>query len=100
MTDGDRVVARWRKPVVPLAVTEQPTVITVDLGRETQEISTRFKPEDIERFRLGYCCLQCWEPHETPFPEQCSLCRYPIRERQATDFRARFRGVERDAKAQ
>lgn len=95
----DRVVQRWRKPVKPLAVTEEPTVITTELGRETQEIRTRFRPEDIERFRTGYCCLRCWEPHETPFPEACALCSYPMRSEQAAEFSRLFKGQERDPQA-
>lgn len=95
----DQIVRRWRKPVIPLSVTDEPTVINVDLGRETQEIRTRFTPADIERFRTGYCCLRCWEPHETPFPENCALCTYPMRSEQAEEFHRLFQGVERDKRA-
>lgn len=95
----DKLIERWRKPVRPLAITEAPTVITTELGRETQEVKTRFRPEDIERFRTGYCCLRCWEPHETPWPERCAVCRYPIRKEQAAEFARLFKGEERDPRA-
>lgn len=98
-TANDFLVARWRQPVIPLAVTDEPTVVSVLNGKERVEIRTRFKPADIERFRTGYCCLECWEPHEHPFPEQCSLCGYRMRDRQAADFARLFKGPERDPRA-
>lgn len=30
--------------------------------------------EDWERIRAGYVCIQCYEPHETPFPPVCPVC--------------------------
>lgn len=90
---------RWRRPVIPLAVADDDAAVTNELGRTTTNFTARFKPEDIERFRTGYCCLQCWEPHQRPFPKRCSLCGYPMRSEQAFDFQALFVGVERDPKA-
>lgn len=90
---------RWRQPVIPLAIRDDETTITTELGRETLDIQARFRISDIQRFASGYCCLDCWEPHETPFPENCSLCGYPMRERQGIDFARKFQGLERDPQA-
>lgn len=90
---------RWREPVIPLAVRDDTSTITMDTGRPTYELEMRFKASDINRFRLGYVCLNCLEPHEHPFPVACELCSYPMRERQPTDFLEKFKGLERDPKA-
>lgn len=95
----DRLVERWRQPVIPLAVRDDETTVTTELGRPTLDLQARFRMDDIHRFRLGYACLNCWEPHETPFPEACTLCGYPMRERQGSDFSLKFQGLERDPKA-
>lgn len=99
MSDN-RITRRWAKPVIPLAVTDEPTRATVVNGREVLEVSARFRPDDIERFRLGYVCMNCFEPHETPFPENCSLCGYQMRDKQPAEFERCFKGVERDPRAQ
>lgn len=90
---------RWRKPVTALAVDDTFEWATSDLGRATLDYKARFAPEQIERFRLGYVCLECWEPHESPFPEKCSLCGYGMRAWQNEDFARKFQGVERDPRA-
>lgn len=95
----DTVTQRWRKPVVPLGVEEESTHYTLVNGRETLEFSARFKPEDIDRFRLGYCCMNCWEPHETPMPEKCSLCSFPMKRQQMEVFLETFKGTKRDPRA-
>lgn len=83
-----------------LAVKDTVDFATADLGRATLDYEARFPPEQIERFRLGYVCLECWEPHETPFPERCSLCGYEIKACQGDDFARKFKGVERDPRAE
>ena len=95
----DRIVQRWRKPVRPMAVKDNYDWASADLGRETMDYSARFSPDDTERIRLGYVCIRCWEPHETPMPESCALCGFPIREEQAAEFHQKFQGEERDPRA-
>jgi len=70
-----------------------------DLGRATLDYAARFSQEDIERIRLGYVCINCWEPHESPFPEACALCGFPMREEQSAAFQEKFKGVERDPRS-
>lgn len=91
---------RWKKPVKPLAVKDTYEWATADLGRPTLDFTARFHPDDIDRIRLGYVCIRCWEPHESPMPEACSLCGYPMRAEQSVQFEKSFRGVERDPRAE
>lgn len=95
----DGITRRWAKPVIPLALEDVPSRATVLNGREVLEVKARFTPDDIERFRLGYVCMNCFEPHESPFPEKCSLCGYAMRDEQPMEFQRAFRGVERDPRA-
>jgi len=95
----DRISERWRKPVTALAVSDTHDWATADLGRATLDYRARFGPEEIERFRLGYACIECWEPHESPFPERCSLCGYEMRASQGADFARKFEGIERDPRS-
>lgn len=96
----DEITQRWRKPVKPLAVDDTWDWASAELGRPTLDYKIRFSEEDTERIRLGYVCIQCWEPHETPMPEKCALCGYAIRERQSAEFSQKFEGVERDPRAE
>lgn len=93
------ITRRWAKPVVPLHISAEDTHYTIVNGRETLEISGRFSKDDIERFRLGYCCINCWEPHESPMPERCSLCSFKMRKHQRAVFNETFAGVQRDPRA-
>lgn len=88
----DGPAERWRKPVIPLAVEDDPHSATHDGHVLRAGFNATFDAETIERFRQGYACMRCWEPQETPFPETCPLCRYPIRDRQREDFAAEFEG--------
>lgn len=96
----DRIVERWRKPAVPMQVADDPSMIDDGVGRFTQGIKFRLHPDDVERVRTGYVCMNCLEPHEAAWPPRCSVCGYPIRTQQPTDFQEAFGGVERDRKAQ
>lgn len=46
---------------------------------------------DVGRIRAGYCCIECGEAQETPFPEKC-VCGFPMKERQAQQFAEQFEG--------
>ena len=95
----DFVKQRWRKPVTALVAEDTVGWATADLGRPVLDYSARFPAEQVERFRLGYACLECWEPHEEPFPRKCSLCGYGMRAWQSEDFARKFQGTERDPRA-
>jgi hypothetical protein len=48
--------------------------------------------EQVERIRVGYICIKCLEAHDSPFPDQCAVCRFPMRAHQAEEFTKDFRG--------
>ena len=47
---------------------------------------------DMGRIRAGYACAKCYEVQSEPFPEQCSVCRFPMRDRQAEFVAKAYRG--------
>lgn len=94
----DRITQRWRKPPTVMAVDDDLSRVDYVTGRPTSSIKMRYHPDDVERLKLGYLCF-CGEPQETPFPEKCGLCGYPMRERQRADFQEAFKGEERDPRA-
>ena len=85
---------RWRKWVPPLLVEEvfDDQVVWLPGGRMVTAPRFTWPPEQIERFRAGYRCINCLEPQEHAWPERCSLCRYPMRSRQAEFFAREFGG--------
>ncbi len=90
---------RWRNPVKPMAVDDDPEGVDFTAGRPTQGIRYRLHPDDVARIKLGYVCLNCHEPHEVPFPPNCSVCSYPMQAQQQEDFARAFGGIERDRRA-
>jgi hypothetical protein len=90
--ESDGPAERWRKPVKPLAVVDDPSQATFDGNVLRAGYNATFDADTIERFRQGYACIRCWEPQQTPFPEACPLCMYPIKDRQREDFAAEFEG--------
>lgn len=84
----------WRKPSIPIAV-EDGQFATSEVGRDTLDYKARFTEDEIGRRKDGYVCIQCWEPHERPFPDHCSLCGFPMARMQRQVFEAQFQGGER-----
>jgi hypothetical protein len=83
---------RWRKPVIPVAVENDPGTVVIDGGEARPGVNATFDEETIERFRVGRACLHCYEPLEEAFPEQCWLCGYGVRKHQTIDFQEQFEG--------
>ena len=50
--------------------------------------------ESVREIQSGYRCIVCFEVQETAFPAGCSLCGYPIGDRQAEEFARQFAGGE------
>lgn len=79
-----------------MAVEPDPDHLIVTSGGDVRGASTLvYSEEDVERLRLGYCCINCAESqvgHEAPMPERCWVCRYPMRDRQTERFAAEFVG--------
>ena len=51
--------------------------------------------DEFEQVRAGYRCLHCMEPFETPFPDTCFLCDYPVKSRQTIDLMREHQGEHR-----
>lgn len=86
---------RWNVPLVERDT--QYIEMTPDGPREG--IRAAFCDEDIEMFRLGYKCIDCWEPLENALPESCPVCGFAVKELQAELFAQRFAGL-RENKSQ
>jgi hypothetical protein len=64
---------RWRKP--PQLVShdwDEYSVFTDQYGQTYARPHMVWEFETVERFRLGYLCINCFEPFERPFPEVCT----------------------------
>jgi hypothetical protein len=73
------VSERWRKPVLLVGIESSLDTMTIGT-RVYRDYEYIMKREDWDRIREGYVCIQCFEPHETPFPERCPLCGTTARE--------------------
>jgi len=87
------VSERWREWEPPLAVEPIEQGLYLADGRVLGEHQISWSPEQIERFRLGYKCLNCLEPQEQAWPERCAVCGYPMRAQQAEFFAREYAGV-------
>ena len=85
---------RWRKPLIPIAVEQDSDEVEWDGNAWRPKVRYTYSEEGIERLRLGYCCLVCKEPQQLPFPDNCSLCGYAMKERQGKDFDTEYQGTK------
>ena len=87
---------RWARPVIPVLLEKSTQSVwmekTPDGVVARSDYNATLTKDDTERVRLGYVCLRCWEPHEVPFPDECSLCGYAMRDYQARDFALEWEG--------
>ena len=87
---------RWRRPVVPLDISDQPDQgIWLPDGRTLGGVTFALAPTDIDRMRAGYVCAKCFEPFERAWPERCSFCGVAVRTEQAAYFAREYGGEER-----
>lgn len=86
---------RWRKPVVPLDISQADNEgILLPDGRVFRQPVLALKPEDIDRIRLGYVCVKCFEPFERAWPELCPVCGCHVRRDQAAYFAREYGGAQ------
>lgn len=86
------------RPAIPLALEPDHEYVIVQAdGQVRDHFNSTYSEDDKERIRLGYCCIQCGEAQypNPPFPEECCVCRFPMRARQAQRFADEFRGTIR-----
>lgn len=86
---------RWRKPVIPKAVETDADEFYWDGHDWRKQVDVTLDPEDYERLKQGYVCVNCLEPNETPFPEACSLCGFAMRLKQKAVLEFEFRGEKK-----
>lgn len=61
-------------------------------GRVFQKTVFGLTEEQVGRIRAGYTCVKCLEDHDTAFPTECVVCKFPMQEKQAEEFAKDFRG--------
>ena len=76
---------RWRRPLVVYDVEPGDEVVVVN-GRIMRSNKVIYNRESTERIRHGYACANCMEVFEVPWPERCSFCGVPVKERQGEYF--------------
>jgi hypothetical protein len=96
-------VSRNAEPVTILDAVPSSDATTVRLadGREFIDVNMAMPDTDVERIRQGYVCIRCLEPQSKPFPEVCESklpngerwCNFPMREKQAGEFAAMYKGT-------
>jgi len=77
---------RWRRPIVPLEISQSREAIVTADGRILRVPVLTLSEEDKERIRLGYACAKCLRPFERAWPERCPDCGAPVRREQAAYF--------------
>lgn len=85
-----------RLPVFRALLRDDPESVWQDgqTDRLQRNVIAAVDPETMSAMRSGHMCLRCYEPSPQSFPEECSLCGYPMRERQIMDIAMEFRGNE------
>jgi hypothetical protein len=48
--------------------------------------------EQVGRIRAGYTCIKCLEDYTSPYPDECTVCHFPMRDKQQEEFAKDFRG--------
>lgn len=61
-------------------------------GRLVEATVFGLTAEQVEMVRQGYVCIKCLEAHDIAFPEQCAVCRFPMKAKQLDEFGKQFRG--------
>ena len=84
------------RPALPIVATEDVTRVRIDTrtGERIQELELAYSEYDIGRFREGYCCIECGEAQERPFPMSCPVCAFPMRLEQTRKFAEQFDGYK------
>jgi hypothetical protein len=83
-------------PVVPVETAlDTEAIMVMPDGRRMHKTNIGHTRETIEAMRAGYVCVKCFERFAVPFPDECSVCRFPMRDHQMEEFAKDFRGETR-----
>jgi hypothetical protein len=81
------------RPVIPQGSDiDSVSVAIMPDGRVFQRTVHGFTEEQVARMRAGYTCVKCYEDHDTAFPDECLVCKFPMRDKQTEEFAKDFRG--------
>lgn len=84
---------RWMAPLNAVDVEDHPErlVVMAD-GEVRRDVNIVFEEDTFRRLKMGYLCAECYEPHDSPFPERCKLCGFPMRREQPAKVDSEFEG--------
>jgi hypothetical protein len=93
-------MARSRRSGKPtgLAIVPEYTDVDADAftilpdGRKVRKTVFGLTEEQVGRIRAGYVCVKCLEDHDVAFPDECAVCRFPMRDKQTEEFTKDYRG--------
>jgi hypothetical protein len=105
MPDGAEMVSHLRsadermadKKFAPFVASNSTDAVWTDgvTDRLQMDYVTSFTEEGLRYLREGRQCLRCHEPHpDEPFPDQCDICGYAMKERQILDISIEFEGLK------
>lgn len=84
---------RWMAPLNAVDVEDHPErlVVMAD-GEVRRDVNVVFTEDTFKRLYQGYLCAECYEPHDTAFPERCKLCGFRMRAEQPAKVESEFEG--------
>ncbi len=84
-----------RQPVIPVGVEESEThALLLRDGTARSAYNVTLSPHDLGRIRAGYVCVRCFEVQDAPFPKECSVCKFPMSERQLEFVAKAYQGEQ------
>lgn len=96
MRDADSRLARNGLPYAPFVAANSTDAVWTDgvTDRPQMDYNKTYTPEGLRLLREGRQCLRCDEPHPEPFPAECDICGYAMRDRQIMDIAVEFDGTK------
>ena len=98
MHKADRRLERARGvPYAAFVAESNTSAVWVDgvTDRPQMDYTKTYTPEGMRLLREGRQCLRCDEPHpDDPFPVECDLCGYAMKDRQIMDIAMEFKGLK------
>lgn len=85
---------RWAEPIKVFDVYDDPYHFYYDpvRGGLMRGVSYTTDLEGWNRIRTGYVCVICMQPHRAPYPEECSMCKFPMKDAQQKVAEEKFGG--------
>jgi hypothetical protein len=65
--------------------------VTAD-GRHMERTVFALSEEQVAQVKAGYVCIKCLEHYANAFPDECAVCKFPMRDQQSAEFAKDFRG--------